>query len=130
MATAPAKLNSYDDVKALLNGFLAAAGITITRSHGVFWNTLKFADFRDGNVPNVSDPTTGAPLKILVVGKPDESNIILALQGIGPLFDNTIGTITRMPFGGPPWMPDDQIDALADWIRRGCPDPSDPPKKP
>jgi hypothetical protein len=39
MAMAPAKLNSSDDVKALFKGFLAAAGITIARSHGVLLST-------------------------------------------------------------------------------------------
>ena len=76
------------------------------------------------------DPTTFTPLKILVVGKPEESNLILSLSGVGPLFDNDTGAIGRMPKDGPPWMPDDQIAALADWIKRGCPDPSNPPKQP
>ena len=38
MAIAP--LNSYDDVKGLLNGFLASAHVTIPGKHKVFWNDL------------------------------------------------------------------------------------------
>ncbi|MCA1684731.1 MAG: hypothetical protein LC745_01845 [Planctomycetia bacterium] len=126
MAPAPQKLNSYDDVKALLNGFLSSAHVSIPGKHKVFWNDLSYTQFRDGDVPNVVDPTTLAPFKILVVGKPDESNLILALRGVGPVFDDDTGSVGRMPKNGPPWMPDDQIDALADWIARGCPDPSNP----
>jgi len=120
------QLNSYDDVKKLLNDFLKNNGISIPGAHKDFWNQMSHSQFRDGDVPNVADPGTGNPLKILVVGKPDESNLILALRGIGPLFDPDTGTIGRMPAGGPPWMPDPQIAALADWIKRNCPNPSTP----
>jgi hypothetical protein len=130
LSMAVQKLNSYADVQKLLNDFLSSTGITISGAHGVFWNVLSYTQFRDGDVPNVADPGTGDPLKILVVGKPDQSNIILALRGVGPLFDNNTGTIGRMPLGGPPWMPDDQIQALADWIQANCPDPSNPPANP
>jgi hypothetical protein len=53
-----------------------------------------------------------------VVGKPQDSNIIKALQGVAP-FDGPI--FPQMPADGPPFASNDQIQPLADWINRSCP---------
>ena len=64
----------------------------------------------------------GEPLKILAVGNARESNIIMALRGTrGSVFDREKGAIGRMPPIAP-FMSDDEIDRLADWIDRGCPE--------
>jgi hypothetical protein len=67
------------------------------------------------------------PYPILVVGNGATSNIVLALQGIGPLFDNNTGAFGQMPANGnPPAMPFftvAQIQPIIDWIDNGCPNP-------
>ena len=85
--------------------------------HGAFWNTLMYDQFVSGNVPGV---TPAAP--ILVKGNSQQSNLILALQGVGPLFDPNTGQYGQMPADGPPFLTQDQIQPIADWIDAGCPE--------
>lgn len=90
--------------------------------HGAFWNEMSYRQFIEGNLPEVTDRATGKPLKILIVGNARESNIIMALRGTkGSMFDRETGSIGRMPPTGP-FMSDEEINQLADWIDRGCPD--------
>jgi len=96
-------------------------GIANQAPHGSFWTTLSYAEFVNGNVPNVSDPSSGQPLRILEIGNPDNSNLIMALRGTGSLFDVNNGAFGRMPYGGTPFT-DDQIGEIADWIAAGCPE--------
>jgi hypothetical protein len=119
---APA-LKSYADVQALLNAFMKKNDGPIEFSpHGAFWNEMSYKQFIEGNLPEVSDQATGKPLKILMVGNARESNIIMALRGTkGSIFDRDTGSIGRMPPTGP-FMSDEEINRLADWIDRGCPD--------
>ena len=90
--------------------------------HKAFWATLSYDDFVNGAVPGVQDPTTGGPIPILVKGNSAQSNLILSLQGKGPLFDPNTGTFGQMPANGPPMFTSDQIQQLADWIDAGCPE--------
>jgi hypothetical protein len=76
--------------------------------HGPFWTTMSYHDFTTGNVPDVDPPT-----KILLVGNSAASNIILALQGVGPLFGPT-GGIGQMPADGPPFFTAPQIAEILD----------------
>ena len=119
---APA-LKSYADVQALLNDFMKRNNGEIEFSpHGTFWNEMSHKQFIEGNMPDVSDPATGKPLKVLVVRNAKQSNIIMALRGTkGSIFDRETGSIGRMPPTGP-LMSDEEINRLADWIDRGCPD--------
>jgi hypothetical protein len=71
---------------------------------------MSYQEFTTGNVPGVDPPT-----KILVVGNSAVSNIILALQGVGPLFGPT-GNIGQMPADGPPYFTAPQIAEIAAWI--------------
>jgi hypothetical protein len=110
----PRQLYSYKDVQDLFNNFIAANAIAIDDApHGAFWNDLSYEQFVNGNVPNV------AGVKILVSGKSADSNLIKILKG--PL---TVGSqqFRRMPGGGP-FMSDEMIASLADWIDRNCPNP-------
>lgn len=119
------KLNSYDDVKNIINKFLDDNRIPLDHHHKRFWNTMSYPQFTTDEVPDIFDADTGDPLHfpILVKGKPDESNLIKALRGTpGTPFDPNNGSIGRMPVGGPQ-MPPELIDAIADWIQRGCPNP-------
>ncbi len=122
------KINSYADVKKLFDNFVQQSQIPIgSAPHHDFWNQMSYEEFKNGDVPDIFDPDTNQPLnlKILVVGKSSESNIILALRGSGPLFNPTDGSIGPMPPGGP-MLPPEQIAELADWIDRGCPNGTQP----
>jgi len=115
-------LKSYAEVQTLLNSFMKRnKGKIEFAPHEAFWNAMSYRQFIEGNVPEVTDPA-GKPLKILVVGNAGESNIIMALRGTaGSIFDQEKGAIGRMPPIGP-FMSDEEIDRLADWIDRGCPE--------
>jgi hypothetical protein len=115
-------LKSYAEVRALLNDFMARnkGGIDVA-PHEAFWNAMSYQQFIESNVPEVTGPG-GEPLKILVVGDAGASNIIMALRGaVGTIFDSQKGAIGRMPPIGP-FMTAEEIDRLAEWIDRGCPD--------
>ena len=79
-------LTSFAAVQKFFNDFIAMnPGIDIADAqHHAFWNTT-YDNFVNGNVPNVTDPTSGQPLAILnkVNGKYDgpSSNIVMALAG-------------------------------------------------
>ena len=121
-------LTSFAAVQKFFNDFIAMTpGIDIADAqHHAFWNTT-YDNFVNGNVPNVTDPTSGQPLAILnkVNGKYDgpSSNIVMALAGTAnSLFDpNNPAGIGQMPQGGP-YMSTDQINELSDWITAGCPE--------
>jgi hypothetical protein len=94
--------------------------------HMNFWDKLNYREFTTGNVPGV-DFGPSPPYKILVVGDGANSNIVMALQGKGPLFNKDNGEFGRMPANAePPGMPyftDEQIQSIIDWINKGCPNP-------
>ena len=115
-------LRSYAEVQALLNSFMKRnKGKIEFAPHEAFWNDMSYKQFIQGHVPGVKGPA-GEPLKILIVGNSRESNIIMALRGArGSVFDGEKGAIGRMPPIGP-FMSDAEIDRLADWIDRGCPE--------
>ena len=96
MTTSPSSqvLNSYADVQKYLNNLVAVLGSSIGRApHGAFWNSLSYEQFTSGNVPGGAGvnrrpgdpPNPVGTWKILVVGKPQDSNIIKALQGVAEL---------------------------------------------
>ena len=118
-----AKLDHYADVQKFIASILKGnnqgwAGAP----HKNFWETLSYDDFVNGPVPHVKDPDTGLPMLILVKGNSAQSNLILSLRGAaGTAFDPANGAIGQMPANGPPFFTDDQINSIADWIDRGCP---------
>jgi hypothetical protein len=117
-------LKSYAEVQAFITNVLAAngeAGGVNSAPHLAFWSTLSYNDFVNGSVPHVIDPSTQLPIPILVKGNSAQSNLILSLQGKGPLFDPKSGSIGQMPANGPPMFTLDQIKQIADWIDSGCP---------
>lgn len=91
--------------------------------HKNFWDTLNYIDFTTGNVPGVNFGPN--PPSILVLGDGANSNFILSLKGVGPLFDNNTGAFGEMPANAnPPAMPfftDDQIQPIIDWITINAP---------
>lgn len=94
--------------------------------HKNFWDTLNYGQFTTGNVPGVNFGTN-PPYPILVLGDGANSNFVLALQGVGPLFNNDTGEFGQMPANAnPPTMPfftDNQIQPIIDWINSRCPNP-------
>ena len=116
------KLNHYGEVQQFIASILKTNGQGWAGApHKNFWETLSYAEFVNGNVPHVKD-SAGLPMPILVKGKSAQSNLILSLRGAkGTAFDPDTGAIGQMPANGPPFFTDDQIDSIADWIDRGCP---------
>jgi hypothetical protein len=107
-------LNSYADVQAYLDNLVATLGCNIAGApHKAFWKTMTYSQFTTGPVPGVS-----GNWKVLEIGHPEKSNIILALQGAPP-FDGS--TFPQMPADGPPFATDPQIQPLSDWIKAKCP---------
>jgi hypothetical protein len=98
----------------------AEAGGVAASPHKAFWSALTYAQFVNGNVPGVTDDA-GQPIPILVKGNSAGSNLILSLQGKGPLFDTNTGSIGQMPANGPPMFTVDQVNSIAAWIDAGCP---------
>ena len=118
-------INSYLALQQFIQGILDANGDSpVGPPHQQFWDAMTYDQFTNGNVPNVVDPTTNLPMKILVKGNSKASNLILALQGAkGTIFDPNNPNpkrFGRMPKGGTPFT-DPQIQAIADWIDANCP---------
>jgi hypothetical protein len=121
MAITP--LNSFADVQNFITQVLTdnnEQGAIGFSPHRAFWANLTYDQFVNGNVPRVTDPSTGNPLPILVIGNSAQSNIILALSGTGPIFGPD-GGIGQMPSNGPPFFTTDQVASIAAWIDAGCP---------
>jgi hypothetical protein len=121
MATTP--LNSFADVQQFLSRVVTDNHETLelqNAPHKAFWNTLTYDQFVNGNIPHVHNPGTGDPILILVKGKSDQSNIIMALGGTGPIFGPS-GRVGQMPPRGTKFTAD-QIASLAKWIDAGCPE--------
>jgi hypothetical protein len=114
-------IKSYTEVQALLNDFVQKNNVPIASTpYGAFWNRMTYKEFTEGDLPGVTAPLTGKPLKVLVVTKPGESNLILALRGAaGSVFDPVEGSVGRLPPTGP-FMNDEDIKRIADWIEQGC----------
>jgi hypothetical protein len=124
-------LNTYVELQQFINNILTQNISTVSGGpeiqdvsnspHKAFW-TLPYSDFVNGNVPHVLDPVTGQPMKILVIGNSVQSNLILSLRGAaGTAFDPNTGAYGQMPADGPPMFTEAQIQEIADWIDRGCP---------
>jgi hypothetical protein len=121
MAITP--LNSFAAVQQFIDQILREnneeGGVQFA-PHRRFWSSLTYDQFVNGNVPGVTDPKTGKAMPILVKGNSGQSNLIMALQGYGPIFGSA-GSIGQMPANGPPFFSADQIGSIAAWIDKGCP---------
>jgi hypothetical protein len=110
-------VNTFADVQNLFDTFVASNNINIGGSpHKAFWRVsndpnVAYDMFVNGNVPGVS-----VPVKILVPGHPEQSNLITILRG--PLVLPNGNHYPQMPPGHP--MPPESIDALANWIQNGA----------
>ncbi len=114
--TAAAVIQNYAQFQAYMNKLIAYYNTSIASApHHAFWNVLTYQQFITGNVPNISPP-----VRVCVPGNAANSNIVQALQGVGPLFGPN-GSYGQMPADGTgPWTAA-QIQPLIDWINAGCP---------
>jgi hypothetical protein len=126
-------INSYNGngltLGAYVDGILTQnneIGGVASAPHQNFWVTLSYSEFTTGNVPGVNFGPN-PPYPIIDKTNPKQSNFLLALQGVGPLFNNNDGAFGQMPADAdPPSMPfftDDQIAPITAWIVAGCPNP-------
>ena len=126
-------INSYNGSGTTLGSYMdgilkqnTELGGVATAPHKNFWDTMNYNDFTTGNVPGVNFGPN-PPYPILVLGDGASSNFVLALQGLGPLFNNDSGDFGQMPANAnPPAMPfftADQIQPIIDWIDNRCPNP-------
>src|SRR3954447_26107116 len=114
-------LTTFAEVQAFFDNFIKDHNISLAVAPPLpFWDT-PYDNFVNGNVPGGSetaDPNTGQPLKILIIGDGDHSNIIYALRGTtGTVWEKNTpnSAFVQMPYNGP-YFTDAQIDELRDWI--------------
>jgi hypothetical protein len=117
-------IDSYPQLQAFITNVLTQNnelnGVA-NSPHLSFWTTMTYQQFTTGNVPHVVD-SANKPMPILVVGNSAKSNLILSLRGAANTdFDSQNGSIGQMPANGPPMFTDAQINEIASWIDRGCP---------
>ena len=107
-------INNYQDLQNLLNSFVNVNNLTPNLApHGVFWETLDYDGFVNGDLPNFPG------VKILVIGNSADSNLIQVLKG-------TSATYPYMPAPNPPYndnqpTQNDVITQIAAWIDADCP---------
>jgi hypothetical protein len=99
-------MKRVERVKKILED--AVGGATIGQ-HGNFWRTLTADQFKTKKVFGMA---------VIAVGKPDESNLIKALEGRAP-FDGSPDGYPRMPKDLPVVSPDN-IGFIRQWIADGC----------
>jgi hypothetical protein len=94
--------------------------------HMNFWDNLTYKEFTTGNMPGVTEGPS-PPYRILIVGDGANSNLVMALQGKGPLFNKDNGAFGRMPANAEPpekpYFTDEQIQPIINWINKRCPNP-------
>jgi hypothetical protein len=112
------KINSYADFQKLMDDCCDKVGADPDVSgHGRWWRDMPYQEFM----------TTGVVKneRVVALGDPNNSIMIHALRGDTPDFTPT-GRFKQMPKNGTGFFEATDIDEIADWIGRGCPDPSNP----
>lgn len=61
----------------------------------------------------LSDVLRGGDRLVVLPGNPEMSEVWRRVTGVA---------LPRMPFDGPPWLPDEDIRLIRDWIANGAPD--------
>jgi hypothetical protein len=114
------KINSYKEFQDFMDACCTKAGADPDMSgHGRWWIDMTYQKFiTDGKVKGQ---------RIVIVGDPDNSVMIHALRGDTPDFkDDPSARFGRMPKNANSFFDKTDIDEVADWIGRNCPDPSSP----
>lgn len=102
---------SYAEVTEMLDRAVGGSHVPVG-FHGPFWRNKTRDEFV--NTP----PFRG--IVPVVVGDSAASGIVAALSGTGP-FNASAGGIERMPPFGP-YLAEEEISAIAEWIDEGCPE--------
>jgi hypothetical protein len=110
-----AKINSYAEFQDFMDACCVKAGADPDLSgHGRWWRTM------DHNVFVTTGKVKGQ--RVVVVGDPDNSVVIKALRGVPPDFsEDPDARFGRMPANSGSFFEPADIDEIADWIKRGCP---------
>jgi len=111
----PASVIGFSGVKDLLDEAIGGPNQGIG-FHGPFWRS------------QTKDQFTGytyRQVQLIVVGDPDKSGLIQALEGKFPFGKNNATPVpnarfNRMP-DNKPYMPVDKIKLIRDWIAARCP---------
>ncbi|MCK1564308.1 hypothetical protein IVB08_10090 [Bradyrhizobium sp. 173] len=109
------KINSYAAFQDFMDACCVKAQADPDLSgHGRWWRVMDHKEF----------VTTGEvkQRRVVVVGDPDNSVVIQALSGVPPDFaDDPSALFGRMPQNAGAFFEPADIDEIADWIKRGCP---------
>lgn len=113
----PNVINSWIDFQNFMDACCTKVGAKPDDStHGRWWRMMDHNEF----------VTTGTVKgeRIVKVGDPDNSIVIHALRGDTPDFDanDPNALYGRMPLWANAYFDNADIDEIADWIKRGCPD--------
>jgi hypothetical protein len=111
------KINTWAEFQDFMDACCQKAGADPDLSgHGRWWRIMDHQTF----------VTTGTVKgeRIVKVGDPDNSIVIHSLRGDTPDFDpvDPNARFGRMPLNAASYFEKDDIDEIADWIARGCPD--------
>jgi hypothetical protein len=115
------KINTYAQFQDFMDACCVKAGADPdSAGHGRWWRTMDYNTFiTDGKVKGE---------RVVAVGDPDNSIMIHALRGDTPDFDdnNPNARFGRMPQNANAFFESTDIDEIADWIKRGCPNGQTP----
>ncbi len=116
------KINTYAEFQDFMDACCTKVSADPDLSgHGRWWRSMTHQKFvTDGKVKGE---------RIVAVGDPDNSIVIHALRGDTPDFaEDDSARFGRMPLGGTGFFDKADIDEIADWIKRGCPDTQPTPQ--
>src|SRR5580765_90003 len=118
-------MKPVDRVKEILDQAVAQGNVH--PPHGFFW--------RGKSRDQLVNMNKIFGQRVIVAGNPDQSALVLALEGKAPfgadLNPPTPGAgFNRMPSGGLPAVPTANIQFIRDWIAAGCPDNDTPAAAP
>lgn len=109
------KINTYGEFQDFMDACCVKVQADPDLSgHGRWWRQMDHKEF----------VTTGEVKhrRVVVVGDPDNSIVIQALRGVPPDFADDPGALFgRMPQNAGAFFDVADIDEIADWIKRGCP---------
>lgn len=111
-------VDGWTDFQDMMDAECARLGADPDASgHGRWWRDFTYDDFKN-NKRKVKGQ------QVVVVGDPDKSVLIHALEGTGDFVAG--GRFQgRMPLDSGPFDPD-AIAGIRDWIKRGCPEHPSP----
>ena len=108
-------MNRYERVIEILDTAVGGPSATVG-FHGAFWRNKT----RDEFVAHIQFGQ-----RLIILNDPGSSALVRALKGEDP-FDGS--SFMRMPSGGNPPVPADEVTVIEEWISDGCPAEDEPPE--